>query len=504
MAKITDPDQLNVWTEITIDTSAKTFTLIDAGNLDAKEGVTLQAVYSKFIELWATSTYQKFPFPLYAIDALSWQFQFGTDGQTYSWWKPADDTTRQMLRDAGWSEYSSGGVLNRQYTGIVSLGDVSTGAQLYYQRDSADAPTDFTFDDEVSEGIQVYGDASNGNFDKRTFFKGFVREEAKKYKTSTLADTGKTATGAYIVNLLLSNEDDLKITDIDADVATDAPYTSIDVTYITGTGFANASVKSYALNEVGKDATGRWFICSSAGTLDAAGVADYTNEWGTGTFVAYTGEYEIGGTYYAFNRVIDGASATAEQIYTKIQYLLRQNSDIDAGAGTVNGKTADELLYFLGDTLYTTTGVYIDNYDVDDINRIVFTDVWGTERTFPYTASGTLSFNSFLTTGSSGYYRMYFTDLAGVYDYGLTDAITVNDASGSPITGTITSGSIAFTFDYDGNVQGSRTPGTDAAVTVVAGNPWYWKPTVVAYTITRSVGQNITLTAEQDRVYLNA
>ena len=38
-----------------------------------------------------------------------------------------------MLRDGGWSEYSSSGALNRQYVGIVSLGEVSTGSQLYYQ-----------------------------------------------------------------------------------------------------------------------------------------------------------------------------------------------------------------------------------------------------------------------------------------------------------------------------------------------------------------------------------
>lgn len=62
----------------------------------------------------------------------------------------------------------------------------------------------------------------------------------------------------------------------------------------------------------------------------------------------------IGAGSYPFRVVIDGNNATLEQIYTKIQYLLRQDSDIDAGAGTVNGKTASELLYFVGDTLYTT------------------------------------------------------------------------------------------------------------------------------------------------------
>lgn len=57
----------------------------------------------------------------------------------------------------------------------------------------------------------VAADATTTTFDNRTYFKGFVREYQKKYKDSVLADTGKTATGAYLVNLLLSNETDLDI-----------------------------------------------------------------------------------------------------------------------------------------------------------------------------------------------------------------------------------------------------------------------------------------------------
>jgi len=97
MAKITTRAGLNVGTELTIDEPGRTFTLNVAGGLVAKDGVTLQALYSKFVELWATSTYQDSPFPMYAIDALSGQFQFGTDGSTFSGWKPSNDATRQML-----------------------------------------------------------------------------------------------------------------------------------------------------------------------------------------------------------------------------------------------------------------------------------------------------------------------------------------------------------------------------------------------------------------------
>lgn len=451
MAKITSRSQLNVGTELTVDESAKTFTLNVAGNLVAKDGCTIQALYSKFVDLWNTSTYQDSPFPMYTIDSLSGQFQFGTDGSTYSGWKPANDATRRMLRDGGWSEYSSSGSLARQYAGIVGLGSVSSGAQLYYQANSSDSPTNFTYTDQCNEGIQVFGDAAvdatTTTFDKRTYFKGFVREYAKKYRDSTLADTAKSGTGAYIVNLLLSNEDDLKIVANDAAMS-GSPYSGITVTY-------------YGVDQ----------------------------------------NRSIGGVNYPFRIIIDGNNATLEQIYTKVQYLLRQNSDIDSGAGTVNGKTAALLLEFLGDTLYTKTGVYIDNILTADSNRIVFKDYNGVDRTNPYVASGTITFNSFLV-GSGSTYRLMYTSPPGTgNDYGEAGAITVKDYSGSDITGTISSGSISFTFDYDSNVQGGFTAGTDRAVTLIGVRPGYGKFTVATGTLTRSKAIALSLVAESDRAY---
>lgn len=452
MAKLTSKSSLIVGTNLTVNETARTITLIASADgsttngLIAKDGVTFQALYSKLVDLWATSTYQDSPFPLYAIDALSGQFQIGTDGSTYSGWTFATDATRQMLRDGGWSEFSSGGVLQRQYVGIVGLGGVSADAQLYYQRDAADAPTNFTFTDQCNEGIQVFGDASNGDFDKRSYFKGFVREYAKKYKDSVLADTGKTNTGANIVNLLLSNEDDLKILANDAAMS-GAPYSGITVTY-----FGSDQNRS------------------------------------------------IGGVNYPFRVIINGNSATLEQIYTKVQYLLRQDSDIDSGAGTVIGKTAAALLGFVGDTLETTTGVYIDSIQSADSNRIVFKDQNGVNRTNPYEASGTLNFNAVLVGAGSSYRLMYSAPSGAGNDYGEAGAITVLDSSDNPITGTISSASIAFTFDYDSDTAGG-TAGTDKAVTLIGVRPGSGKFAVATGTLSRSKSISLSLVAEQDRVY---
>ncbi len=449
MPKITSRALLNVGTELTIDEGAKTFTLNAAGNLVAKDGVTLQALYSKFVELWATPSYQDSPFPMYAIDALSGQFQFGTDGATFNGWKPATDTTRQMLRDGGWSEYNAAGQLARQYVGIVGLGTVSAGSQLYYQKVLGGAASNFTFTDQCNEGIQVFGDATNGNFDSRTYFKSYVREYGKKYKDSVLADTGKTSTGAFLVNMLLSNEDDLKIQANDA-AMTGAPYNGINVSYYTA------------------------------------------NQTRT-----------IGGVSRNFKIIINGNNATLEQIYTKIQYLLRQPTDINTSgtAGVKTGKIQSELLKFVGDTLVTSQSVYIDNIQPADSNRIEFYDDSNTLRTNPYTAAGTMTFNAPLQ-GAGSSYRLIFTTLPGAgNDFGESGAVTVNDAAGTPITGTISSGSISFTFDYDGNTQGGRTAGTDAAVTLIGIRPGSGKYVAASGTLTRSKAIALSLVAETDRVY---
>lgn len=462
MAKITSKASLNVGTEIVIDEGAKTIQLVAAGNLVFKDGVTLQAVYSKLVDLWATSTYQDSPFPMYAIDALSGQFQIGTDGATYSGWTWADTNTRNALRDGGWSEYSAAGVLQQQFAGFVGLGAIGPAGtvQPYYHLDPADAPTNFPFADQFNVGVKVYGDATHGNFDKRTYAKTFCREYGKKFKSSVLAETGATGTGANKVNFLISNEDDLKITGLlgavqaTGDAAmSGAPYNGITIAY-------------YSTNQ----------------------------------------NRNIGGTNYPFRVIIEGNGGTLEQIYAKVQYLLRQNSNINVGgdAGTVTGKTAADLLTFVGDTLVTGTGVFIDDVLTTDSNRVEFYDQNGVKRTNPYTAAGTMSFNSVLVGAGSSYRLMYAAPPGAGNDYGEAGAVTVLRADNvTPITGTISAGTINFDYDYDGNTQAGYASGTDRPVVLIGIRPGVngGKFAMATGTLTRSKTISLSLVAEQDRVY---
>ncbi len=460
MAKLTSKSQLVVGTNIVIDESAKTIRLLASADgsttngLIAKDGVTVQAVYSKLVDLWATASYQDSPFPMYGIDPLSGQFQIGTDGATFSGWTWFDDTTRNMLRDGGWSEFNGSGTETAQYCGFVGLGTVNTGAQPYYHIATADAPTNFPFADQFNVGIKV---KDNVSLDKRTYAKAYVREYGKKFKSSVLADTGSTGTGPFKQNFLISNEDDLKLTTLlgttqaTADTAmSSAPYSGITVAYYT---------------------------------------ANQTRS--------------IGGSNYNFKIIIQGNGGTLEQIYAKIQYLLRQGTDINTGgtAGSKIGKIQNELLAFVGDTLVTSQSVYIDGVLPADSNRVEFYDDSNTKRVNPYSSAGTLEFNSVLVGAGSSYRLMYSTPPGAGNDYGESGAVTVNDYLGNPITGTISSGVISFDFDWTNNTQAGYAGETPRPVTLIGIRPGFGKFAMATGTITQSKSIKLSLVAEQDRVY---
>jgi hypothetical protein len=437
MALITDPDNLNQGTEITISTSAKTIALAVAGNL-SNDGVTMQALYSFLKEEWKSDgNLIPYPFPMVSITPEQFEFIEG--------WVPSNDTTRNLIRSAGWREINDSDAIEREYMGIISLGNIDNTDTAYYAFSTDTSKTDFDFTGPINQAIQTFGDSSNGNIDKRSdTLTVYIRAQGKTYGSATSTSIGLTALN-YIANRFpLAESADSKVTASDSTISTTAPYTGMSITY-------GAVTRS------------------------------------------------IGGVSYNFGVVVDGNQGTAEQIYEFVQYSLRLSSDIDAGAGSQDGSLADSLMSFAGEALSTTTGVYIDDFQTNDTNRLSFTDTGGTVRTFPFVAAGTISFNANLVSDSDAIYRMFFTS-----GFGTGSALLVDNNSGVDISGTIGGNeTIAFDFDYDGNTQGGRTAGTDASVTVVAIGLDTAQYVSATATITRATGQNISLVAPLERNYDN-
>lgn len=514
MPKIIDPDSLAQGTEIVISTGAKTIQLLVAGNLSnaspgSTSGVTGLALYSFLKEEWKTdAALNKFKFPL--------QMFTKTDGQFINGWTFADSTSRNLMRDFGWTEGAN------QYACIVSLGNFdASGDQAYYSHVTGYNQTSINFNKtgNLNESILITGFTG--------YLKAFLRIQAKLYgEYNLLSEQNLTILEPVLYRLPLSNTSDLKINEIDGNIDANAPYTGMKVNYLKGVGFttwANSTVYP-AFSVVKDNTTGRWKFTVAGGTSSGTSTADDVGV----TWAAYDGEFQIGTGYYAFNRILTANNGTAQEIYNWSQRQLRKTTDINANDSptvnqrsglTINGNLASSLNSFLGDQLLTGQGLYISGYHSNSTNSITFNDITvdsgginsttllplvSTGRNVPYVATGTFEFSANLVSEPDvdTKYTVYFTTNPGG-NYDTSSAIIVKNNSAVDLTGQITGSSIAWTFDYDNNVQGGRTAGTDAAVTIVAqglaGAQWV----LATYTITRSVGQTITINAGDERNYAN-
>jgi hypothetical protein len=407
MARITTSAGLNVGTELVVNLGypATTIQLVATGNLVAKDGVTMQALYTKLLKLWTDSAYNAYPFPLSCRDQRSGQFSWGTDGNYFNGSGPYDTNTRNYIRDAGWNEYDSAGVLQKVYVGVKSFGTLAYSAtQPYYTLTAGAASTNLTYTGVPNEAIKVYD--LGATFDQRTYLELFAREYGYTFDSKNLASVNETASGAFELTMSLTTAIDTNLTDDDATVAASAPYTGITATWLVGNGFGNATVGSLVVNDVRKDTAGRWFICTGSGTLDAAGVADYTTNGGSATLTTYSGERDVNGTYYAYNIIVEGNGAAANEAYTKLQYLLRQTSDIDSGAGSKIGNVTGVLANYVGSQLVTTTGVYLDNFASVDSTKVTHTDVLGVGHSLPLITN-----QSVTITGATAGTRIQIYDL---------------------------------------------------------------------------------------------
>lgn len=386
MALITDPDLLVQGTEVVIDTDNLTVQLVKAGNL-TDDGATLKAIYSFLKEEWRSDdNLIRYDFPMTPI--TDEQMQIGVSSRTNGWnW--ADLTTRELIRTGGWQEVNVVGDVTAEYAGVISLGNLETGTQVYYQQVDGGSTVDFVLTGVVNQAVKVFD--STGPVDNRAYLKLFAREQGDIYATSQLSDIGVTTMTYQVYRFPLATANDIKIETADIDI----------------------------------DA-------NSDGTAD---VAPYSGM--SISFFDSPQSRTIGITSYNFGVIIDGNNGTAEQIYEFVQWSLRQSSNINANTpNDISGVIAPELLRFVGDTLETIqaenpegggSGVFIDNFQTSDINRLVFRDNTGSTRTFPFTATLTINFSNTLQTDSDAIYRVFFTnDEAGANvgnDFGTSGAI---------------------------------------------------------------------------------
>jgi len=582
MPKIVDPDNLTTGTSVFWSTgSVATRTIGISSSLDSDgslvpplesgsdSGVTFQCLYSFAKEEWKSSdTLIRIPFPFISITK--------TQFDVINNWDFADDSSRYLIRDGGWSVISSsvGGtdVTTQEWVNIRTLGTIgfdtdnvpplaANSDQVYYVQSGSENHgqtlaleiQNFKMSGSVNQAIQQYSASSAGvgyNFRGSTDL--YLREYKKIYDSANIQnDLGVTTQEYTQLSVPLQNSTDLKITTTtEGQALADGPWAFVDIYFFSGSGFINSS--SFAgqgnppaglvIRDDNAGITGEWYIDntggSGAGAPPTGRWVPYALETAEGTAISASAAISSSGQYTVFNKIItngtgsavsaqgEGTGSTAD-VYTAVQYQLRQEANIDKAGHfptsnpiTFLGKRTDSLLSFVGDTLVTSNGVYVFPLKNADVNAVDFYDVSGSVVRFPFVASGTLTFDNNIQTDLSASYFMFFTNLGdegsdATASFGLPGAIIVEDNDGLQITGSLrdnggpVTSSVSFTFNYDGNTQGGRTPGdgtagsSDAGVTVVAIGLASAAYVTVTSNIERTKANNISLVSALERNYEN-
>lgn len=233
------------------------------------------------------------------------------------------------------------------------------------------------------------------------------------------------------------------------------------------------------------------------------------------SFGSYSVDLNNGAGPRPYTVEIDCGSRTSiQQVYERLKYVTARSSTINLDGQIGALYTSADPSYvesvqapfgtFAGGTFFGAQGVYLKNIPVADINFVQFIDATGVSQSYPFTASGVISFNDVLKNDVNAVYRMYFASTpAG--DFNTANAVLVEDANGNQIYGKVNGqSSISFSFNYDQNAQGGRTPGTNAPVKVVGIGLSGSQYILVDTTLTRSVGQTIQLQPVAENNYVSS
>jgi hypothetical protein len=408
-------------------------------------------------------------------------------------------------------------------------------------------------------------------------FKIFVRELGKTFADADLDDIGVSEMTYIVYRFPVTNSSDADVPTSIEDITiggaagltatlsslTAEPYDDIQISYLEASAgvpydikgsIGSGSAVSVAVGEVYKDGDGRWFKVTTAGSVDTTSgtgnFAGYTLS--TAVLAAYEGEREISDVYYAFTVIVDANdnhanagspyvddndNTSASNVYLFIQWALRRvGNGANLDQGEINegaalgaervGNIADRLVTFVGPTLTTQPGVFIESIASTDQNNVSFTEatvggvnvgsgttyVGGSGLKYPLTVTVRIDFNDNLQADADAVFYMYYSDGTGsgygAQDFSATQATQVKKSDGNDVGSDVSNAisaaqSYQFQYGYEEDATAGRTPGTDVSVTTVAiglSSGQYVKSTA---TITNT-GATISLVAPLERNYSNA
>lgn len=331
------------------------------------------------------------------------------------------------IRKSGFAKYT-GTNLNEIYFGVRSLGNIETTSQPYYQLSAEGSSVNFNFLGAVKEAVKVFGDATHGNFDSTAYLSISVRSWGFVHDRKTIEDSGLSDAHAYAAGISLGESPNAY-----------------------NTGFTKADV------------------------FGGAQVAPWTGMVFSSLDTARTESGFVGGTADFSFQITNSGNGTLAELVAYMDALAMEAADVDAHAtNTWQGKDKN-VLYTLNaqGKVVLMQGLFLENVPVADRTNVIFVDDLGASRTYESVAGGSIIVGDAAAADTNAWYHMFYADPPGVADeFNTIGAVTVNDASGTPIKGLVGGvTSIPFDFAYDSNVQAGFTAGTDRPIVIeVEGN----------------------------------
>lgn len=413
-------------------------------------------------------------------------FKFGGAYDMVNGRQFADDTARKLIRGSGWRSLT-GSTVNRLHFGPKGLGSIEPTSVPYYQSSQYGPSIDFTKPGNIDEAIQVFGDATNGNFDNtlsshylsvRTYGKNYDRVDT--LGTLGIAELGGYSSGAALnesdhlttvpatypflsaapdsTSALTSQTIDFTATEVVLNNATAADNDWVELGYGVGSSFTIAGSTTPA-----NDTT--YIISSISTTTDTndtvvTTVAPNTVEVGTGSQTldnvqvapftgmtleklasaqTETGFADLGsGTSGDFTWTLNNTgSGTLYECVAYLDAIATINAVVTTGTASLNGKDYDVWYTYTpagliqpitgaGDGL----GVFIEGLTGADKQLVSFLDDTGVDRVYPTFTAATIEIGQDAIDDPLAWFHGYE---AALYDS--ASAVEYQDATNTVVKG---------------------------------------------------------------------
>lgn len=387
-----------------------------------------------------------------------------------------DASDRSKIRGSGFIEYADTGDgqtdVDRIYHGVKSLVDIQAGTTPYYALVSATDETtlqaatwnDFNRTGDIDEAVQVYGDTSNGDSGAGDF----------DYTTETLV----VRVRSWGYN---AGETTSVLTGISEFSGFSAGY---------GVGESLNTNNSYNLADVYTTPISPF----SGMSLEKMAVAQ-----------TETGFNEANGDFTWVLHNTNGG--TVQECAAYLDALALQDSDIDSGTGSYNGKSGRVWYSRNAEGKVVTSsiggdGLFIEGLSTAEQQNIIMTDDAGDSKTYPYFPEVQITVGAAAVADTNAWYHVFYKDGAGGADYDTSGAVTVQDKDGNPIKGNVATDAVAnkisFPYAYDTNTQAGLSSGIDKDMVVLVEGDGGVAQAFTEFTVTRTSVVPVTCAPSTD------